>query len=168
MFGLSAIRQVGEGSKCEQIKLRELPMSHDLQSPSTTPVKDRQSQLPQPLLPTWRLWVPLLLQTGLILAVPAQAFYTQITGKTVILKTIPVDPYDPLRGYSQTLNYEISRVDNLRSLPGWQELVKQQAGTRLYVILEAPESAKSQPLKRGNQCESAAIAPLLYLLIRLP
>lgn len=147
MFGLSATRQVGEGSKCEQIKLRELPMSHDSQSPSTTPVlKDRQSQLPQPL-PTWRLWVPLLLQTGLILAVPAQAFYTQITGKTVILKTIPVDPYDPLRGYSQTLNYEISRVDNLRSLPGWQELAKQQAGTRLYVILEAPESATSQPPK---------------------
>jgi len=34
------------------------------------------------------------------------------------IKTIPVDPYDPLRGYSQTLNYEISRLDNLRSLPG--------------------------------------------------
>ncbi len=52
----------------------------------TTPLlQGKQSQLPH--LPIWRLWVPLLLQTGLILASPAQPFYTQITGKTVILQT---------------------------------------------------------------------------------
>lgn len=118
---------------------------------STTPVLERQSQLPQ-RLPSWRLWVPLLLQTGLILASPAQSFYTQVTGRTVILQTAPVDPYDPIRGYSQTLSYDISRIENLRSLPSGKELFKgsQQnnyllSGTEFYVILAAPASTKSQP-----------------------
>jgi uncharacterized membrane-anchored protein len=98
----------------------------------------------------WRFWVPLVFQTALILAVPAQAIYTQLRGKTVILQTVPVDPYELPRGYSQTLRYDISSQDNLRKLPGWQELPKQQPngnkltftfikpGTQFYVILAAP------------------------------
>ncbi|MEO8891727.1 MAG: GDYXXLXY domain-containing protein [Coleofasciculaceae cyanobacterium] len=96
----------------------------------------------------WRFWLPLLFQTGLILAVPAQAIYTQLTGKTVILQTIPVDPYELLQGYSQTLKYDISNQDSLRKLPGWQELPKQQPtgsklnfiepGTHFYVTLAEP------------------------------
>lgn len=140
-------------------------------SPSTTPVlQGRKSQL-QERLPGWRLWVPLLLQTGLILAAPAQPFYTQITGKTVILQTIPVDPYDPLRGYSQTLSYDISRVENLRNLPGWKELVGQGSKkstsndlareTRFYVVLEAPVSAESQPPKAWKPVRVSSDLPTL-------
>ena len=109
--------------------------------------------------PIWRFWVPLLFQTILILAVPAQALYTQLTGKTVILQTVPVDPYELLRGYSQTLRYDISRQDNLRKLPGWQELPTQpsdgnkltfiKSGTRLYVILQAPASPTSGELPQA-------------------
>jgi uncharacterized membrane-anchored protein len=147
-------------------------MTHNSRSPSTTPaLQGRQSQLPE-RLPGWRLWVPLLLQTGLILAAPAQPFYTQITGKTVILQTIPVDPYDPLRGYSQTLNYDISRLDNLRNLPGWKELVGQQGskksssnylatGTSFYVILEAPASTESQPPKAWKPVRVSGNYPTL-------
>ncbi|HEY9829692.1 MAG TPA: GDYXXLXY domain-containing protein [Stenomitos sp.] len=104
----------------------------------------------------WRFWVPLLFQTALILAVPAQAVYTQFTGKTVILQTIPVDPYELLRGYSQTLRYDISIQDNLRKLPGWQELPKNPAngkeltfikpGTYVYVILQEPKSSATSAL----------------------
>ncbi|WP_009633272.1 GDYXXLXY domain-containing protein [Synechocystis sp. PCC 7509] len=105
-------------------------------------------------LPIWRFAVPLLFQVGLILALPAQSVYTHITGKTVILQTIPVDPYDPLRGYSQTLSYDISRLENLRKLPGWQEIKKQQkitndnyldSSTQLYVVLESPPDGAKQP-----------------------
>lgn len=101
--------------------------------------------------PSWRFWIPLLFQTTLILTVPAQAIYTQLTGKTVILQTVPADPYDLLRGYSQTLRYDISSQDSLRKLPGWKELPKQQPrgnkltfiepGTRFYVILAEPLSS---------------------------
>ncbi len=102
-----------------------------------------------PPTPIWRFWVPLLFQTALILAVPAQAVYIQLTGKTVILQTVPIDPYELLRGYSQTLRYDISIQNNLRKLPGWKELPKNPAngkeltfiksGTRLYVILQKPK-----------------------------
>ncbi len=127
---------------------------------STIVLKEKQSQLPR--LPARMLWVPLLFQTGLILALPAQSFYIQLTGKTVVLQTELVDPYDFLRGYSQTLNYDISHIENLRHLPGWKELVKQQvngytnlppysdylaAGTSFYIILEAPPAAESTPPK---------------------
>ena len=73
-------------------------------------------------LPAWRMWVPLLLQIGLIAAVPATAVYTFITGKTVVLQTVPVDPYDFLRGYYQVLSYDISARTNLQKLPGWKDL----------------------------------------------
>lgn len=97
----------------------------------------------------WQFWPPLLFQTALILAVPAQSAYTYYTGKTVVLQTVPVDPYELLRGYSQTLRYDISIQDNLRKLPGWQKLPKQprndqelaliKSKTPIYVILQAPK-----------------------------
>ncbi|MBD1886904.1 GDYXXLXY domain-containing protein [Microcoleus vaginatus] len=109
-------------------------------------------------LPAWRLWVPLLLQIGLIAAVPAPAVYTFITGKTVVLQTAPVDPYDFLRGYYQVLSYDISDLTNLQKLPGWKDLPAEKTPcppgvdcpqntqnvkppTSFYVILEAPKTA---------------------------
>ncbi|MBD2539124.1 GDYXXLXY domain-containing protein [Coleofasciculus sp. FACHB-SPT36] len=135
-------------------------MRHTSQSSSIAPTLIE----PQKRMPAWRLWVPLLLQTAIVLAAPAQPLYTNLTGKTVVLKTVPVDPYDFLRGYSQTLNYDISRQENLRSLPGWKALVKQHleakatdlppsvpplnslpTGIRFYVILEAPAAKTNSP-----------------------
>ena len=80
-------------------------------------------------------------------------FILTLNGKTVILQTIPVDPYDLLRGYSQTLRYDVSQVENLEQLPGWEQAAQSQEnteplkGTRLYVILEAPPEESSQPWK---------------------
>jgi uncharacterized membrane-anchored protein len=110
---------------------------------------------------SWRFFLPLILQTALIIAVPAQAFYTYVTGKTVILQTQPVDPYDLLRGYSQTLSYTISNTNNLTGLKGWKELLAQSTkyeknsyqyqndylpvNTKFYVILEAPTNTLATP-----------------------
>ncbi|MBD1862742.1 MULTISPECIES: GDYXXLXY domain-containing protein [Trichocoleus] len=103
-------------------------------------------------LPSWRFWLPLVCQAALILAIPAQSLHTQLTGRTVILKTAPVDPYDLLRGYSVTLSYDISRVDTLRQLPGWSEFERQRSAnsewpaTRFfYLVLEAPGVASTNP-----------------------
>ncbi|MBG1267375.1 GDYXXLXY domain-containing protein [Nostoc sp. WHI] len=95
-------------------------------------------------LPFWRLLVPLALQTGLIMAVPAQALYTDMTGKTVILQTVPVNPNDVLEGNTLALDYNISRTANLSRLAGWQTLVSKgrgsgrrlPEGTQVYVILQ--------------------------------
>lgn len=106
-----------------------------------------------PLIRRWRFWVPLVLQVALICAVPAQAVYIHLTGKTVFLKTVPVDPYSLLLGYSQTLAYDISQVQTLRSLKGWDTLnfapgSKQETlvnQSTVYVILQAP--AQNHPNK---------------------
>ncbi|MEH2171252.1 GDYXXLXY domain-containing protein [Nostoc sp.] len=95
-------------------------------------------------LPFWRLLAPLALQTGLIMAVPAQAVYTDVTGKTVILQTVPVDPNNAIEGNTLALDYNISRTSNLSRLPGWQTLVSRgrgsgrrlPEGTNIYVTLQ--------------------------------
>ena len=69
-------------------------------------------------------WIAFGVQILLMASVPAQAIYTQVTGQSVILKTIPIDPYDPMRGYSVTLRYDISEVELLKTLPGWENLPK--------------------------------------------
>jgi uncharacterized membrane-anchored protein len=101
------------------------------------------------LIPKWRFLVPLSLQMLIILTVPAQAIYTHYAGKTVVLQTMPVDPYDLLRGYSQTLSYDISRIDNLAKLPGGEILDSSKAnlknGTKFYVILESPQNLSATP-----------------------
>lgn len=75
-----------------------------------------------PKLSIGRLAVPLFLQSLLICSIPFQSIYALATGTTVILKTMPVDPYDLLRGYYQTLSYDISDFNTLRQLPGWAKL----------------------------------------------
>ncbi|MEC4982786.1 MAG: GDYXXLXY domain-containing protein [Oscillatoria sp. PMC 1068.18] len=107
--------------------------------------------------PSLRFLVPLAFQALLILAIPARAVYTSLTGETVVLQTVPVDPYDLLRGYYQTLQYDISRQENLEQLPGWNKLPTTgsgdytylESGTRFYVIMETPENSTAtfnQPL----------------------
>lgn len=91
-------------------------------------------------LPGWRLWLPLAFQGLLIFSVAAQPAYTHLTGRTVIIQTRPVDPYDLLRGYYQTLSYDISSRETLQELPGWKEVAKLEG---FYVILEKPGGDKA-------------------------
>lgn len=84
----------------------------------------------------WRFAIPLGLQLAIILIVPAKSAYTYNFGEPAVLQTLPVDPYDLLRGYSQTLSYDISQINNLRQFPGGANLVDIVAGETFYVILE--------------------------------
>lgn len=111
--------------------------------PALDPLAPTAARPPRQL-PGWRLWVPLLLQSMLIVAVPIQDAYTLATGQTVILQTAPVDPYDMLRGYYQTLGYDISSVQNLAKLPGG-ELLKDTFVGDVYVILAAPTTQTTTP-----------------------
>ncbi|MDY7021236.1 MAG: GDYXXLXY domain-containing protein [Cyanobacteriota bacterium] len=99
-------------------------------------------------LPSWRLLLPLLFQLVIIASVPAQAVYTYVTGKTVVLQTAPVDPYDFLRGYYQVLSYDISTSETLKTLPGWEKLAEDQnylpSETQIYVVLEKPTQEEQQ------------------------
>lgn len=115
-----------------------------------------------PVLRPWRFWLPLVFQTALIGAIPAQAVFVHLTGKTAILQTAPVDPYDLLRGYSQSLTYDISGKRTLEKLPGWKELNKEKRESlNLYVIMEAPpEQASSGRPKPWKAVAVSASRPV--------
>jgi len=115
-------------------------------APALEPLPQVETAPPSCRLPGWRLWVPLLFQSMLIVAVPAQDAYTYATGKTVVLQTAPVDPYDMLRGYYQTLGYDISSFQNLSKLPGG-DLLKDTFVGDVYVVLEAPATENATPPK---------------------
>jgi len=51
-----------------------------------------------------------VIQALILIAVPARKVFTRATGKTVVLKVQPVDPYSVLSGYYATLGFDISRV----------------------------------------------------------
>jgi uncharacterized membrane-anchored protein len=81
-----------------------------------------------------------------LVAIPARDAYTYVAGKPVTLQTAPVDPYDLLRGYYQTLRYDISDAALLRSLPGGDRLTAApETSLPFYVILEAPAATATTP-----------------------
>lgn len=67
--------------------------------------------------PSVRLAAVVVLQALILLSVIAFKQYTIWTGETVLLRTLPVDPRDPLRGDYAVVRYEISQID-LRDLAG--------------------------------------------------
>jgi len=99
-------------------------------------------------LPIWRLVAPLLVQVGLIMAVPTQAAYTDVTGKTVILQTLPIDSRDTMQNDSLVLDYTISRIETLRKLRGWSDWLRRHSqkdrpitpGSTLYLVLQERQS----------------------------
>ncbi|MDX2097516.1 MAG: GDYXXLXY domain-containing protein [Leptolyngbyaceae cyanobacterium bins.59] len=121
------------------------------QVPATAP----GPELAPKRIPLWRFWVPMTLQALLVLGIPAQSVYTHVTGRSVVLQTIPVDPYDLMRGYYVVLSYDISDPARLRKLPGWSELMQTALvpsdtypapGTQFYLVLEAPKTqGKTHP-----------------------
>ncbi len=95
---------------------------------------------------TIRFWVILGLQALLILVVPAQAFYTQLNGRSIVLQTAPVDPYSLFQGYSVTLFYDISNPQNLAKIPGWKDVTTQAGDDReFYLVLEPPADVNIRP-----------------------
>lgn len=111
--------------------------------PHPQPEPTETTQAPVKRRQIWRFWAPLLVQIALVVAVPAQNAYTFMTGTTVVLQTVPVDPYDLLRGYSQTLSYQVSDLSQLRQLPGGDALAGEGTAGRFYLVLQAPDTAGS-------------------------
>ena len=60
---------------------------------------------------------------------------TIVTGTTVLLETVPVDPRDIFRGDYVTLNYAISDYDTL-PFSGTERGVNVQSGDTIYVVLQ--------------------------------
>jgi uncharacterized membrane-anchored protein len=70
-------------------------------------------------------------QLLILAAVPAQKIHTITTGKTILLKTAPVDPYSVMSGYYVRLGYEISNPKVSDEWKKWPE------GKAVWVLLKA-------------------------------
>ena len=81
----------------------------------------------------------LLTQVLIVAAIPARKVITRATGKTVVLKVRPVDPYSILSGYYVTLAYEISTPTGFPNPPEFKN------GDAGYAVVELDESGVWRP-----------------------
>jgi uncharacterized membrane-anchored protein len=81
----------------------------------------------------WPFLVAVAVQALIVAGVPARRAYTLATGRTVFLKTRPVDPYDILSGYYVTLSYDVSDSGRLPGKPAFKE------GEAVYLVLTEGE-----------------------------
>ncbi len=89
-----------------------------------------------------------------ILAFIGYNYYTYSTGKEILLKTAPVDPWDLFRGDYVNLRYEISTI-NLSRIPYEGEFVE---GADVYAVLSpgekfwfATRAEKNKPALQKNE-----------------
>ena len=60
-----------------------------------------------------RLGIVLSILIGVVLLFTLYLSWPLLTGTTVILDTLPIDPFDPLRGQYVVINYEISTLPSI-------------------------------------------------------
>jgi uncharacterized membrane-anchored protein len=95
-------------------------------------------------------------QALILAAVPGRQVYTRLAGRTLLIKTAPVDPYNLLGGYHVILNYEISRPAD------WPRTEQEfKRGQVLYVVLKpAPDgtwSAQGVHAERPKDLDADAV-----------
>lgn len=86
----------------------------------------------------------LTVQILILLAVPAQKAWTRATGRSVVLKVMPVDPYSILSGYYVTLGYEIGRRD---AFPNLNDM---GFGNTVYALVEKHEDGVWHPVSLSS------------------
>lgn len=81
-----------------------------------------------------------VVQLAILAGIPAKKIYTRTTGQEVVLKVVPVDPYDILKGYYVTLGYEISRPSDLL------DASKLETGAVIYAVVEKQDDGLWTPV----------------------
>jgi uncharacterized membrane-anchored protein len=90
-----------------------------------------------------------IIQVLILVAVPARKVFTMATGKTVILKVQPVDPYSILSGYYATLGFDISRVDAFPNVRGISQGFSE--GAWCYAVVEKGDDGTSKPVSLEHE-----------------
>lgn len=82
----------------------------------------------------------ILVQVLILVGVPARKAYTLATGKSILLKVQPVDPYSILSGYYVTLGFDISRLE---AFPNAPEFAKDEV---CYAVVEEDAEGLWKPV----------------------
>ena len=88
--------------------------------------------------------VAVVIQILILVAVPARKVFTMATGKIVVLKVQPVDPYSILSGYYATLGFDISRVGAFPNARGTSQGFSD--GDWCYAIVEKGDDGTWKPV----------------------
>jgi uncharacterized membrane-anchored protein len=83
-------------------------------------------------------------QVLILIALPLSKAYTRATGRTVILKVAPVDPYNILSGYYVTLGYDISRAESFPDAAGAQTPAD---GAEVFAVVEEQAGGSWRPVR---------------------
>ena len=89
----------------------------------------------------------LIIQVLILVAVPARKAFTIATGKTVVLKVQPVDPYSILSGYYATLGFDISRRDAFPYVGGTDFA----EGDWCYAVVEKSDDGTWKPVSLEHE-----------------
>jgi uncharacterized membrane-anchored protein len=79
-------------------------------------------------------------QVLILVAMPLSKAYTRATGRTVVLKVAPVDPYTSLSGYYVTLGYDISRAESFPNAPALSN------GAEVFAVIEGQADGSWRPV----------------------
>lgn len=90
-----------------------------------------------------------IIQLLILAAVPARKVVTIATGKTVLLKVQPVDPYSILSGYYATLRFDISRLDLFPNVQGISPGFSQ--GEWCYAVVEKGDDGTWRPVSLEHE-----------------
>lgn len=92
--------------------------------------------------------VAVVIQILILVLVPARKVFTMATGRTVVLKVQPVDPYSILSGYYATLGFDISRVDRFPNAGMFQGT---SDGAWFYAIVEKGDDGTWKPISLEHE-----------------
>ena len=106
-----------------------------------------------------------IIQVLILVAVPARKVFTMATGKVVVLKVQPVDPYTILSGYYVTLGFDISRVDAFPNVQGISHGFSE--GTWCYAVIEKGDDGTWKPVSLEQELPNSLPDNRVALLGRL-
>src|SRR5574338_511133 len=90
-----------------------------------------------------------IIQVLILVAVPARKVFTIATGKSVVLKVRPVDPYNILSGYYATLGFDISRVEAFPNASGISHSFSE--GDRCSAVVEKGDDGTWKPVSLEHE-----------------
>lgn len=90
-----------------------------------------------------------IIQVLILVAVPARKVFTIATGKSVVLKVRPVDPYNILSGYYATLGFDISRVEAFPNASGISHSFSE--GDWCYAVVEKGDDGTWKPVSLEHE-----------------
>lgn len=103
-------------------------------------------------------WIVAVLQLAVLAYMAGEREWVAMTGRTILLRTAPIDPNDPMRGDYVRLDYEISRVPREQcrdAVATWFDenmvYTRERRDARVYAALRVDEFGLAELVSLSDQ-----------------